>query len=329
MATFRNRNGKWQARITRRGHIPVSKTFVKISDARRWARHIEAEIDRGFFVDPKLAQKTIFKDLIERYIRDVLPSMRGAYADIYRLRALSRRTISKVSIALLTPSKIAEYRDERLKQIKPNTLIRELAYISSIINHARREWGFNISNPVTLVRKPKVPAGRSRILNNDEKIRLLAAYAEMTPNIFNIWMPSIIEFALATAMRLGEITNLLWVNVDIEKHIAFLPITKNGNSRHVPLSSHAIKILNNLPSKNDPRVFPVNKSSVSISFTRTCRKAKIEDMHFHDLRHTAITHMSGKIHNVIELSNITGHKSLSMLKRYVHPNLEDLAKKLD
>lgn len=329
MATFRCRNGKWQARITRKGQIPVSKTFFKKCDAKRWARAVEAEMDRGFFSNPQLAEKTIFKDLIERYMREVMPTLRGAHADFYRLRALSNSPISKLSIASLTPSKIAEYRDKRLKEIKPNTLIRELAYISSIINQARREWGFNINNPVTLVRKPKVPAGRTRILSNDEKIRLLDIYKQMTPNIFNIWMPSIIEFALATAMRLGEITALLWINVDINKRTAFLPISKNGSSRYVPLSNNAIEILNNLPSYEDPRVFPVKKLSVSTSFTRASRKAIIENIHFHDLRHTAITSMSDKINNVIELSNITGHKSLSMLKRYVHPNLEDLAKKLD
>ncbi|MDG1097531.1 MAG: site-specific integrase [Methylophilaceae bacterium] len=329
MATYRNRNGKWQARIVRKGQIPISKTFIRKSDAKRWARNIEAEMDNGFFINPKLAEKTIFKELIERYIDEVLPSMRGAYADIYRLRAISRKSISKLSINLLSPSKIAEYRDERLKHIKPNTLIRELAYISSIINHARREWGFNISNPVTLVRKPKVPAGRSRILSNEEKILLLATYKQITPNFFNIWMPSIIEFALATAMRLGEITTLLWVNVDIDSRVAFLPMTKNGSSRYVPLSTHAIEILKNLPNYKDLRVFPVNKLSVTASFSRTSRKAQIKNIHFHDLRHTAITNMSGKINNVIELSNITGHKYLSMLKRYIHPNLVDLAKKLD
>lgn len=329
MATFRCRNGKWQARIIRKGQIPVSKTFIKKSDAKCWARAIEAEMDKGFFANPKLAEKTIFKDLIERYMREVTPTMRGASADFYRLRALSHKPISKLNLVSLTPERIAEYRDKRLLVIKPNTLIRELAYISSIINHARREWGLNINNPVALVRKPKMPNGRTRVLTDDEKIRLFDIYKKTTPNKFNIWMPAIIEFSLATAMRLGETTSLLWRDIDINKRVAFIPTSKNGDSRYIPLSIHAIEVLKHLPNSESEKVFPLNKSSVSISFTRASRKANIKNIHFHDLRHTAITKMAGKITNVIELSAITGHKTLSMLKRYIHLNIEDLAKKLD
>ncbi len=96
----------------------------------------------------------------------------------------------------------------------------------------------------------------------------------------------------------------------------------------MPLSNIAIKILNELPRTDSERVFPVNEASVTTAFTRYSRLAGVPNVRFHDLRHTAITSMSGKLTNVIELSSVTGHRSLSMLKRYIHLNIEELAKKL-
>jgi integrase len=73
----------------------------------------------------------------------------------------------------LTPAKFAEYRDQRLKRVVPGTVVRELAYFSSIINHGRREWGIHANNPVALVRKPTQLKGRDRVLSPAEREKLL------------------------------------------------------------------------------------------------------------------------------------------------------------
>ena len=328
MATFRKRSGNWQARITRKGHETLCKTFTSKKDAEFWAREIETSIDKGAYKNLRYAQKVTFQELIERFIVEVSPSMRGSVADIYRLRALAKRPISKLSMTALTPSKLAEYRDQRLKVIAANTMLRELSYFSCIINHARREWGLNIENPVAMIKKPPTPRGRTRVLTKDEEAQIILTVQQSRPCKCNIWLPAAVEFAIATAMRLGEITSLLWKDVDLNHRTAFLPITKNGSCRYVPLSNTAIKILNELPRTSD-RVFPVKSGSLSLAFTRYSRKAGVEGVRFHDLRHTAITNMSGKLTNVIELSSVTGHRSLSMLKRYIHLNIGELAKKLD
>ena len=142
------------------------------------------------------------------------------------------------------------------------------------------------------------------------------------------WYKPLVEFALETGMRRGELMSLLWVNINFEKSVAFLPLTKNGDSRYVPLSSKAIKILKALPRDIEGRVFPLNKQTVSILFLRGARRAKIIDIHFHDLRHIAITRLASKFSNPIEIAAISGHKSLSMLKRYTHIKAEDLVQKL-
>lgn len=326
MATFRNRNGKWQARVQIKGHAAQSRTFINKADAERWAKQIEVEIQKGSYTNLALAERTTFAEIIERYIVEVLPTMRGGKADYIRLKALARRPIAKLNMVALTPQKIAQHRDERLREIAPATAIRELSYFSSIISYARREWGININNPVALVARPKNPQGRSRILNENESNALFEALRPIGRR--SIWMLPLVKLALETAMRRSELLGLRWDDIDLQKRTIFLPLTKNGSSRTVPLSTHAIQILIEMPRNFDGRVFPVTHEVVSQAFNRARKQAGVKNIRFHDLRHMAITRLAEKLPNLIELSAVSGHKSLSMLKRYYHPNPEQLAEKL-
>ena len=321
MATFRNRKNKWQARVRRSGQPDVTKTFLIRTDAEKWARSIEIEIDRGSYINTSYAQKTLFKDLIQQYLKEVTPTLKGAHEDTYRLRKMMRNPIGELNLSELTPNKIANYRDERLKEVKPNTVIRELAYISSMINHARREWGLNIINPVAQIRKPSQPRGRERVLNDAEMSRILRELEKLNP-----FMKPLCEFALETAMRRGELLSLHWDHIDLVKRTAYLNITKNGSSRFVPLSTKALNIINRMPRNISGRLFPLKLNTVSMGFVKAVRRADINDFHFHDLRHMALTRLSSKFTNILELAAISGHKELKMLQRYVHIRAEDLAK---
>ena len=326
MASIRFRSNKWQARVSRKGEQSLVKTFQTREDAERWARSIEVEWDKGTYQNTHQAQKTSFGELIERYLREVTPLMRGAQADTIRLKAILRRPIAKINVLLLNSSRIAKYRDERLAEIAPSTVVRELAYFSSIINHARREWGINITNPVQSIRKPAQPQGRNRVLSHDEE-RVLLQACEPKANR-NIYTRPFVILALETAMRRGEILSLRWENIDYSKRTAFLQLTKNGESRTVPLSTRAVETLRALPISIDGRVLPINFAALETNFKRARDRANLKDLRIHDLRHTAITRLAERLPNLIELSAVSGHKSLAMLKRYYHPRAEDIARKL-
>lgn len=326
MATLRKRsNGHWQARV-RKANQNITKTFINKVDAERWAKQVEVEMQKGSYTNLVLAERTTFAEIIERYITEVLPTMRGGKADYIRLKALARRPIAKLNMMALTPQKIAQHRDERLKEIAPATVIRELSYFSSIITYARKEWGISINNPVALVAKPKNPQGRSRMLDENEINLLLDALKPIGRR--SIWMRPLVLLALETAMRRSELLGLRWDHIDLSRRTIFLQLTKNGTSRTVPLSTHAIKILSELPRNLNGQVFPVTHEVVSQAFNRARKQTGIKDVRFHDLRHMAITRLAEKLPNVIELSAVSGHKSLAMLKRYYHPNPEKLAEKL-
>jgi integrase len=326
MASFRQRNNKWQARVSRDGYPDQVKTFEARSDAERWARSVESSMDKGQFIDTQEAQRTTLRELILRYVQEVTPTMKSVTEDTIRLKAIARKPITNWSLANLSAARIATYRDERLKEVSNGTVIRELAYLSSIINHARREWGINVVNPVQHVRKPVSPAGRSRILSYEEKSKLLAALEPKGRQ--NIWTKPVVVLALETAMRRSELLSLRWENMDLVRQTALLPDTKNGSPRTVPLSAAAVELLKSLPRNICGETFPIKYFTLDAAFKRAVKRAGLIDFHFHDLRHTAITGMAEKLPNLIELSAVTGHKSLSMLKRYYHPNVEELARKL-
>lgn len=326
MASFRQRNGKWQARVIRDGYPDQTKTFQSKVDAEKWARALESAIDKGQFVTTTEANRTTLSDVIARYLVEITPTMKGATEDAIRLKAILRKPIAKWSMANLSAARIAAYRDERLKEVSAGTVIRELAYLSSIINHARREWGINVSNPVQMVRKPQSPQARSRVLTDDEIGKLLHALEPQGRR--SHWTKPAVQLALETAMRRGELLSLRWENIDLQARTAFLPDTKNGESRTVPLSSAATQVLSELPKHISGAVIPVKFFSLDAAFKRACKRAGLQEVRFHDLRRTAITRMADKLPNVIELAAVSGHKSLMVLKRYYRPAPIDLAKKL-
>jgi integrase len=325
MASIQNRNNVWQVRIRIKGFPTLVRSFDSRKAAQVWANEKDNEQLRGIYRDESDAQKTTLSHLIDRYLADVTPLMKGAVEDQYKLKALQQRTLSHLPISKLTPTLLAQHRDLRLQAVSNGTVIRELAYISSVFNHARREWGVNIPNPVALVRKPSSPQGRNRILKSEE---MAALFAELTPcGRRSPWMQPIVEIALETAMRRGELLSLQWKHINLLEQVAILQTTKNGERRVVPLSKRAVATFAGLPRFGD-RVFPMSACAVSAAFERAAERACLVDLHFHDLRHTAITQMADKLPNVIELAAVSGHKSLKMLQRYYHPSPQALALKL-
>lgn len=326
MATFRKRGNGWQVRVRRSGYPDEVKTLSTKFDAEQWARTVESDMDRGSFVCRNIAEQTSFGDVIRRYMKEITPEKRGCIDETIRLTATLRMKVCKYSMANLTPEVLADYRDERLKSCQPSTVVRDLAALSSIINHARREWSFPIQNPIEMIRKPAMPPGRDRVLSRSDEIALLIEL--MPTGRRNPLMQPLVVIAIETAMRRSEILTLRWEHVDLDQQTVFLPITKNGQSRYVPLSKRAVETLRKVDRSPDGCVFPIGIAAMEANFLKAVRRANLGDLHFHDLRHTGASRMANKLPNVIELAAVTGHTSLQMLKRYYHPKAHELALKL-
>jgi integrase len=332
MATFRKRGPhRWQAQVRKKGYPPESKTFDTRAAAEQWAREVEHEMDRGAFVSRAEAESTTLGELLERYLEEATPLKKGAAPEAARIRALLRHPLAQRIMSSLRGVDIARFRDERLRQVSSGTVKRDLVILSHLFEVARKEWGIQARNPVRDVKSPPNAKARDRRLcagrdaeDSEENCLLTACRQARNP-----YLLPIVRLALETAMRQGELIALRWEHVDLARRIAHLPETKNGEARTVPLSTAAVEVLRSLPRSLHGQVFPgLTTAAVKRAFARAVRRAGIEDLHFHDLRHEATTRFFERGLNIMEVASITGHKDLRMLRRYTHLKAEDLARKL-
>ncbi|HJV84495.1 MAG TPA: site-specific integrase [Noviherbaspirillum sp.] len=338
MAAITKRKSGYQAEIRRKGFPTVSKVFGSRRDAEAWSRRIESEMDQRCFVDRTEAEKTTLGDVLCRYKCEITPKKKSADSEALRISKFLRdEKICAYKVSALNGKLLADWRDRRLLEVSGSSVNRELNLISHALNIARKEWGIHVDNPVSFIQRPKHNKPRERRLSAQEKDVLLLELklSCRRPNgtfkaggSHNPWVLPVVLFALETAMRMGEILSLRWVDIDLSKRVAILHDTKNGERRAVPLSTSAIEGLSGLPRSIDGRVFPITREALKRAFSRACERAGVQDLHFHDLRHEATSSLFEKGLNMMEVAAITGHKTFQMLKRYTHLKAEDLAVKL-
>lgn len=320
MATFRKRSNSWQARIQRTGYPDQAKTFKTRSEAVSWARQIESKLDQGAFPMPH--HDVPLSDLLLKYLDTVTVKKRQPDTETYRINAWLKYPLARRPVQSIRSKDIADWRDGRIAAGKSaNTIRLELAVLSNLFTVAICEWGFEgLSNPTKVVKLPRLPSGRIRRLEvgDIQKIVLNSDSSLLEP---------IVTLAVETAMRRGELAAMEWRDLNFSKSVLFLPTTKNGDSREIPLSPLALKTLMSLP-RTQGRVFDVTPHAITIAFGRACKRAGITNLHFHDLRHEAISRLFERGFSIAEVAAISGHKTWAMLKRYTHLSAENLARKL-
>lgn len=314
MASIRKRTNKdgstsYRVDIRLKGHPAERATFKRLTDAKDWVQDTESAIRDGRYFKTRESQKHTLGDLIDRYIRDVLPTKPKQSADQKQQLEWFKAEIGAHTLADVTPAKIVECRDklltEKLKNGKtraPATVVRYLAALSHAFTIAVNEWGWLDDSPMRKVKKPALPRGRVRFLSEDttdgidgERTRLLKACEESS----NPYLYPVVVLALSTGMRQGEIMGLTWEDVDLHQGRATLHETKNGERRVVPLSGKALELLKAhakvrrldtsllFPGKN--RQKPMD---LRTPWEAAIKKAGIEDFRFHDLRHSAASYLA-------------------------------------
>lgn len=328
-----------------------SKTFTTAASAGRWIREQRVDSDRGVFVDRSEAERNTLGMVLERYRIEVSPTKRGADREDNMLAVIVKHDpIADVRVSALGSKDVAEFRQRMVAAgYAPATTVRRLNLVATVINHARREWGFGMSeNPASaaLVARPKgadrkrdrrlaPPTGKidpaTGKLDVGEERRLFDQLAQAKHQHFLV---PLARLAIETAARQGELCALRWDDIDLDKRVMTVrglsgDGSKNGEIRRVPLSTVACETLRLLPRKlHTKRCIPIDQALLKVAFARAVKRAKIEDLTFHDLRHEATSRLAKTYVNPLELMRVTGHKTLSMLARYYHADAEELAKRL-
>ena len=334
MATIEERRSKdgkitYRVKIRLKGFPPQSASFSRKTDAKKWAQDVESAIRDGRYFKTTEARKHTVADMIDRYIRDVLPTKPRSERDQKRQLMWWKTEIGHYTLADATPPLIAEYRDKLARGVtrrggirSPSTVNRYLAALSHAFTVAMKEWQWLDDNPMRKVRKLTEPRGRVRFLTDDERKNLLEACKEhKNPALYTI-----VVLALSTGARQGEILNLRWKDVDLDRGVIVLEETKNGERRAIPLQGHALDLVKEMqkdrrtdtdllfPSSKDPQR-PLNIQNIWKSALNT---AGITDFRFHDLRHSAASYLAMGGASLAEIADVLGHKTLQMVKRYAH-----------
>ena len=307
--------------ISRLG-IRKSKLFPTRQEAKDWGARQEYLILNADVI----AAKSTFGELMDRYARERSGAKRGARWEVIRLLKLQRDPIANKNLGDLQPKHFAAWRDQRLREVAPASVIREMQLMSVVLNTARKEWGLIATNPLSDVRKPRKPPPRDRLPTADELDRLShsagADLTKLTARAFHAFL-----FAIETAMRAGEICGLRWDRVDLDRRVARLDHTKSGRPRDVPLSSEAVRLLRALPGA-DP-VFGLTTRQLDVLWRKLRDRVGVVGLTFHDGRAEAITRLAKKL-DVLELAKMVGHTDLRMLiSVYYRESAEEIAKRLD
>jgi integrase len=353
MATLRKRGPyQWEAQVRRRGWPAQSKTFESKAEAEAWAQMIESEMARGVWLDRSEAENTTLREVLDRYEKEISPRKRSHEREVSFLNTWRQTDLAARMVSRIRGSDIAGLRDDWLKELAPASVLRRLQVLSHVFNTARREWGMeSLANPVELITKPAPANERQRRVSPDE----LEAIILVTRSKF---LPAMLRIAVQSAVRRGELVGLCWehVHLDGDAPHLHLPMTKNGDSRNVPLLPEVVEAIqwwrrvviteSGAEAAQQGRVFPIRADAVTRAFGRArdraredyeqaCREAGksmdanfLRDLTFHDARHEATAQFATLVDGT-DLAKITGHKDPRMLMRYYHPTPEELSAKIN
>jgi integrase len=340
MATIQQRGDAHRA-IVRKMGAQLTKTFDTREEAEQWAFAVEARIaaNEGA-IGLVITHATPVRSIIAKYIREVTPRKRGARSETQMLNTLlDRFAVFDKPIAAFGSADIEVIRDCRLrgskdyKAVSNGTVRRELGMLSGCFTHAMKKWKAPFPvNPVHMVDRPAEPPHREARITDEEVKKVCAALGwevDTPPTHASHYVAIGFCLAVETAMRRGEILNMTWQHVRYSECEVFLPMTKNGESRRVALSSRAEQLIRLLPQgAGNERCFPLSAAYFSNLWQLARKKAGV-GFRFHDARHEATTRLAPLMGDVITLSKVTGHKNLKMLAIYLNPTSKELRAKMD
>lgn len=295
----------------KREHIGASKALAETVLNKRLV-----EVAEGKYLDIKKENRIKFEDFANEYLELHCKTNNKSWLKTdSRLLTVLKRHFSGKCLHEITPHLVEKFKSDRIAEVAPATVNRQLACLKSLFNKAIAWNKFTGTNPVKSVKLFKENNQRLRFLERDEIAKLLS--------VCNKTLRTIVIVALNTGMRRGEVLGLKWRDLDVKRGVIYLHNTKNGERRELPINEQVKTAL--IRVRKHPQseyIFYKQDGSpigdIKKSFLTAIRKSGIKDFRFHDLRHSFASHlvMSGADLNTVR--ELLGHKSLQMTLRYSH-----------
>lgn len=334
MASIRKRGESWVVDIRRKGHKSISKSFPTKGRAQEWSRQVEREMDTMDFKDLRSLADVQLEKLINRYIEEIgaiKPFGRNKKAVLESLK----RDLGSVTIPALDADRLVEHIHKRVRSGAGGvTIAIELTYLGSVFKVAKQMWKLPLNLDVISEARSRLQfmglSTKSKERDRrptDDEIDRICAWFDAKGDRQRVPMPDLIRFAIASAMRAGEIIRLKWADLNEKDRTIVIrdrkhPQEKTGNDQEVPLLGDAFTIAKRQP-KGD-LIFPVADGTISTLFPRACKALGIEDLRFHDLRHEAVSRLFEQGYTIEQVALVSGHRDWKMLSRYVQLKAKNL-----
>lgn len=330
-------SGQWRAQVRRQGHS-VSRTFRLKADADRWAREQETRIENGETptgVQPNSRES--LADLIDLHFADLAELHRSVGRSKEAALLRLRETIGSTRIAHISRDLLVQFAKRRAKEgAGPVTIGIDLSFIGTVMEHGAAVHGIQV--PIEQLRLARIALHRLGLISKSaerdrrpspEELDQIIQTAESNPRQI-IPLARLVKFAVATAMRQDEICRVLWSDFNPAQNTLCIrqrkhPRQKSLNDQVIPMVSDtgfdAAALILEQGQRTPNRqgfIFPYDGRSVGTAFRRVCRDLGIADLHFHDLRHEAISRLFEADWDIPQVAAVSGHKDWKMLQRYTH-----------
>lgn len=334
MAVIERREAKdgsprFRVKIRFRKEEPITATFTKLVDARKFVAIQENKLRQQHYGLSSPADNHTAEEMIDRYLKTIHKTKSNKKNFLSKQRqqlAWWRVELHGLTIAQVTPAVLSEKRDNLQAYLAPSTVNNYMAALSFVFSVAVREWQWLEHSPFKKISKLKVKNSGLRFLSEDEIKRLLSACAKETKKPLLL----IVAMALATGARKGEILGLRWCDVDLKNGSAVAEDTKNSEPRRLYFGIWVLTMLqkHQAAQTRPGRIlaklyvfgnrFGSKPARIDNEFAAALKIAGIKKFRFHDLRHTAASHLAMNKANASDIAEVLGHKSLDMVKRYAH-----------
>ncbi|AIV79460.1 phage integrase family protein [Burkholderia pseudomallei] len=329
MASLYQEGKIWRASIYVGGRRET-KSFRTQREAKSWAAEREAAL-REAQNKPAPELYTV-EDAFNRYVRDVSPKKASADKERLRLSAFIRDfpKLAAIPLADFKTPHLVEWRDARLKKVKPSSVVRDVNLIRNVFLTARDEWHWIEHNPFTGLKIPQEGPPRDRRVDPWKEVRPVVRTLDYVTGREPVTLSQEVALAwlvaLRSGMRVNEILQLGKDTIDLDKRVARVKHKMQyatGKPREIPLTRHVVRLLR--PVAHRQHFFTVDSASLDTLFRKAKARVGITGMQFRDSRAEALTRLAKRV-DVLKLSKISGHKDLEMLSRvYYRETAEQIA----
>jgi len=334
---------KVSVKVTKRKKVidRMSLTFDNLKSAERWAAKSKKVLEQkhdaiklGIYRRDTSLRECNIGELIQEYLDNPLTNVKLKRTKKYVLKALLNYDIASITASQLKAEDLVQhclFRKSESHSPKPSTIYQDVAYLKSVMKVAKSTLKINAStnyhDEAAQILTSAELVGRSEVRErrpSENELQLMFEHLRLRETHPQSDIPycDILEISLLTAMRVGELTKVLWSDIDHENKTLMIrgrkdPRKSQGTNLEIPLLGNAYEIIMRQPKQSNKDtahlIFPYNSRSITSGWRTVRKNLGIPDLRYHDLRREAASRLAEMGMPINIVAKVTGHKNLNIL----------------